>query len=81
MHWVWVILIGFAAGLIAKMLTPGSGPGGFLLTAALGVGGSLTASLLGRLTGLYTAGQSAGFIGAVIGAIVLLLIYHLAAKR
>ena len=81
MHWVWVILIGFAAGLIAKMLTPGSGPGGFLLTAALGIGGSLTASALGRLTGLYTAGQSAGFIGAVIGAIVLLLIYHLAAKR
>jgi len=77
---IWTILIGFVAGLVAKLLTPGSGPGGFFLTAALGIGGSLAATYLGRLAGLYHAGQSAGFIGAIVGA-VLLLGYHLIAKK
>jgi uncharacterized membrane protein YeaQ/YmgE (transglycosylase-associated protein family) len=80
-HLIWTILIGFVAGLVAKMLTPGSGPGGFFLTAALGIAGSLAATYLGQLAGLYSAGQSAGFIGAVIGAVVLLLVYHLATKK
>ena len=74
-------LIGFVAGVIAKMLTPGSGPGGFVLTAALGIGGSLAATYLGQLTGLYAGGQSAGFIGAVIGAMVLLFAYHAVAHK
>jgi uncharacterized membrane protein YeaQ/YmgE (transglycosylase-associated protein family) len=78
---IWTIVIGFIAGLVAKMLTPGAGPGGFFLTAALGIGGSLTATYLGRFFGLYAAGQSAGFIAAVIGAVVLLLGYHLIAKK
>ena len=81
MHLVWIILIGFAAGLIAKLLMPGRSPQGFFLTAALGIAGSLAASYLGQFTGLYTAGQSAGFIGAVIGAIVILLAYHLIATK
>lgn len=81
MELIWTLLIGFVAGLVAKMLTPGSGPGGFFLTAALGIGGSLAATYLGRAAGLYAAGQSAGFIGAIIGAVVLLLGYHLAAKK
>ena len=81
MHLIWTILIGFVAGLVAKMLTPGSGPGGFFLTAALGIAGSLAATYLGQLMGLYTAGQSAGFIGAVIGAVVLLLVFHLVTKK
>jgi uncharacterized membrane protein YeaQ/YmgE (transglycosylase-associated protein family) len=80
-HLIWTILIGFVAGLVAKMLTPGSGPGGFFLTAALGIAGSLAATYLGQLLGLYSAGQSAGFIGAVVGAVVLLLVYHLATKK
>jgi uncharacterized membrane protein YeaQ/YmgE (transglycosylase-associated protein family) len=80
-HLIWTILIGFVAGLVAKMLTPGSGPSGFFLTAALGIAGSLAATYLGQFAGLYSAGQSAGFIGAVIGAIVLLLVYHLATKK
>jgi uncharacterized membrane protein YeaQ/YmgE (transglycosylase-associated protein family) len=80
-HLIWTILIGFVAGLVAKMLTPGSGPGGFFLTAALGIAGSLAATYLGQFTGLYSAGQSAGFIGAVIGAVVLLLVYHLATRK
>ena len=81
MDLIWTILIGLLAGFVAKLLTPGSGPSGLLLTAALGIGGSLAATYLGRAMGLYAAGQAAGFIGAVIGAVVLLLGYHLAAKK
>jgi uncharacterized membrane protein YeaQ/YmgE (transglycosylase-associated protein family) len=81
MHLVWIILIGFVAGLVAKLIMPGRGPQGFFLTSALGIAGSLAASYLGQFTGLYTAGQSAGFIGAVIGAIVILLAYHLIATK
>jgi uncharacterized membrane protein YeaQ/YmgE (transglycosylase-associated protein family) len=80
-HPIWTILIGFVAGLVAKMLTPGSGPGGFFLTAALGIAGSLAATYLGQMMGLYTVGQSAGFIGAVVGAVVLLVVYHLVTRK
>jgi uncharacterized membrane protein YeaQ/YmgE (transglycosylase-associated protein family) len=80
-HLIWTILIGFVAGLVAKMLTPGGGPGGFFITAALGIAGSLAATFLGQATGLYAAGQSAGFIGAVIGAALLLLAYHLITRK
>jgi uncharacterized membrane protein YeaQ/YmgE (transglycosylase-associated protein family) len=81
MHLIWTILIGFVAGLVARAVTPGAGPGGFFLTAALGIGGSLAATYLGQLLGWYTAGQSAGFIGAVVGAVLLLGVYHLATRR
>lgn len=81
MHLIWTILIGFVAGLVAKMLTAGGGPGGFFITAALGIGGSLAATFLGQATGLYAGGQSAGFIGAVIGAALLLLAYHLITRK
>ena len=81
MHLIWTILIGFVAGLIAKAITPGAGPGGFFLTAALGIGGSLAATFLGQALGWYQAGQSAGFIGAIVGAIVLLGAYHLVARK
>jgi len=74
-------LIGFVAGLIAKAVTPGAGPGGFFLTAALGIGGSLAATYLGQFLGWYQPGQSAGFIGAIVGAIILLVIYHLATRK
>jgi len=77
MHLLWTVIIGFVAGLIAKMLTPGKGPSGFFLTAALGIAGSLIATYLGQALGFYTAGGAAGFIASVIGAIVLLIIYHL----
>ena len=80
MDWIWIVLIGLAAGLVARMLTPGAGPRGFLLSAALGIGGSVAATALGRFAGLYTAGRSAGFIGAVIGACVVLLGHRLFAK-
>ncbi|MBS0449037.1 MAG: GlsB/YeaQ/YmgE family stress response membrane protein [Proteobacteria bacterium] len=81
MHLIWIILIGFVAGLIAKIITPGSGPGGFFLTAALGIGGSLAATFLGQMLGFYTPGQTAGFIGAIVGAVILLALYHLAFRR
>lgn len=77
MHIIWTILIGFVAGLIAKMLTPGRDPGGFFITAAIGIAGSLIATFLGRMMGWYDANESAGFIAAIVGAIVLLAIYHL----
>jgi uncharacterized membrane protein YeaQ/YmgE (transglycosylase-associated protein family) len=81
MHIVWTILIGFVAGLIAKMLTPGTGPTGFFLTAALGIAGSICATYVGQFVGWYQAGQTAGFIGALVGAIILLLIYHLVTRK
>ena len=81
MHWIWTILIGFVAGLIARALTPGAGPSGFWLTAILGIAGSIAASFIGQAMGLYSEGQAAGFIGSIIGAIVLLVAYHLVTKK
>ncbi len=81
MHIVWTIVIGFLAGLVAKIITPGSGPSGFFLTAALGIAGSLAATYIGQAIGWYQAGETAGFIGAVIGAAVLIVLYHLFARR
>lgn len=70
------ILIGLAAGIVAKLLMPGKDPGGFIITTLLGIGGSVVATYLGQFLGLYTAGQPAGFVGAVVGAIVILFIYR-----
>lgn len=81
MHIIWTILIGFVAGLLAKMVAPGGGPGGFFITAALGIGGSLAATFIGQAMGFYKAGESAGFIGAIVGAVVLLVIYHFVTKK
>lgn len=81
MHIIWTILIGFVVGLIAKAVTPGAGPGGFFLTAALGIAGSIGATFIGQAMGWYRAGEGAGFIGALIGAIILLVIYHLIARK
>ena len=81
MHIIWTILIGFVAGLIAKAITPGTGPGGFFLTSALGIGGSLAATYLGQFLGWYKPGQSSGFVGAILGAMILLGIYHLATRK
>ena len=81
MHWIWTILIGFVAGLIAKVITPGSGPSGFWLTAILGIAGALAATFIGQFMGFYPEGHPAGFIASVIGAVVLLVIYHLIARK
>ena len=78
---IWAIIIGFIVGLIAKFLMPGRDPGGFIVTTLLGIVGALVATFLGQALGLYAAGQSAGLIGSVIGAIVVLAIYHMVRGR
>jgi len=76
MHILWTIIIGFLAGLVAKLITPGRDPGGFIVTTLLGIVGAFVATYLGQAIGWYQAGQGAGFIGAVVGAVILLAIYH-----
>lgn len=78
---IWTILIGFVVGLLAKMLTPGKDPSGFFITAAIGIAGSLLATYGGQALGLYTAGEPAGFLGSLVGAIILLVIYHFLARK
>ncbi len=78
---VWTILIGFVAGLVARALKPGDDSAGFIVTTLIGIGGALAATYLGQAMGLYTAGQPAGFIASVLGAIVLLFIYGLIKKK
>lgn len=71
------ILIGLVVGVIARFLMPGNQPMGWILTILLGIGGSLLASYGGQALGIYQAGQAAGFIGAVVGAVILLVIFGL----
>ena len=78
---IWTIVIGFVVGLIAKMLTPGRDPSGFVITVLIGIAGSLLATYGGQALGLYSAGQPAGFLGSLVGAIILLVIYHFIRKR
>jgi uncharacterized membrane protein YeaQ/YmgE (transglycosylase-associated protein family) len=75
MHIIWAIIVGFLAGVVAKFIHPGKESMGFIMTTLLGIGGSLFATFIGQALGLYQAGSTAGFIGAVIGAILLLVIY------
>ena len=75
MHIIWTIIVGFIVGIVAKFIHPGKEGMGFIMTTVLGIGGSLFATFIGQALGLYQAGSTAGFIGAVIGAIILLVIY------
>ncbi|MDQ2916830.1 MAG: GlsB/YeaQ/YmgE family stress response membrane protein [Pseudomonadota bacterium] len=77
MHIIWTILIGFVVGLLAKFVMPGRDPGGFFITAAIGIIGSLIATYGGQAIGIYQGNESAGFFGAFIGAIILLILYRL----
>lgn len=70
------IIIGFLAGLIAKILAGGGEPKGFILTTVLGIVGGVLGTWLGQVVGLYGPGDNAGFLGAIIGAIVILLIWR-----
>mgnify|MGYP001320348914 CR=1 FL=1 len=80
---IWSIIIGFVAGVIAKFIMPGSTnePSGFILTTILGIVGAFVASFLGQALGWYAAGEGAGLIGAVVGAIIVLFVWGLIAKR
>jgi len=73
---LWTIIIGFVAGVIAKLLHPGSKyePSGFILTTVLGIVGAFVATYLGQAIGWYKAGEGAGFIGAIVGAIIILVV-------
>lgn len=79
---IWTIIIGFLVGIVAKFIMPGSNePSGFIMTTILGIVGSFVASYLGQALGWYKAGEGAGFIGAVVGALVVLLIYGFVAGK
>jgi len=74
LHWLWVIILGFLAGAIAKFFI--HGPGGFIVTTLLGIVGAIFATWLGEHIGWYAAGQRAGFLGAIVGAVLILAIYR-----
>ena len=76
----WIIF-GLIVGLIAKLFHPGRDPGGFVITALLGIAGSLLGGFLGRALGLYREGEGAGLIVSIIGAILLLVLYHAFTRR
>jgi uncharacterized membrane protein YeaQ/YmgE (transglycosylase-associated protein family) len=74
---LWIILVGFVAGIVARLLSPGPNrPSGFLLTTALGIVGAFAATFIGQAVGWYRADQGAGFIGAIVGAVVVLFIWN-----
>ena len=78
---IWTIIIGFLAGVVAKFLMPGRNePSGFILTTILGIVGAFVATYLGQALGWYRADQGAGFIASVVGAIIVLFIYHLVTR-
>lgn len=79
---IWTIIIGFLAGVIAKFLMPGPNePAGFILTTVLGIVGAFVATYLGQAIGWYGPNQGAGFIGAIVGAVIVLFVYGLIAGR
>jgi uncharacterized membrane protein YeaQ/YmgE (transglycosylase-associated protein family) len=78
---VWAIIIGLVVGFIAKLITPGDPkPRGFILTAVLGIVGAVVAQFLGQAIGWIQPGQPAGFLGAIIGAVIILLIWRQLAR-
>jgi uncharacterized membrane protein YeaQ/YmgE (transglycosylase-associated protein family) len=82
MHILWIILIGFIAGLIAKFVHPGPNePSGFVLTTILGIVGAFVATYIGQAMGWYQPGEGAGLAGAIVGALVILIIWGMVARR
>ncbi len=82
MGFIWTIIIGLIAGVVAKLIMPGNNePSGFVLTALLGVAGAVVATFLGRALGWYTPGQGAGLIGAIVGAMVVLFVWSAMSTR
>ena len=78
---LYTILIGLLSGALAKFIMPGKDPGGIIITILLGIGGSLVATYLGQFVGLYSAGQTAQFVGSTVGAILILWIYRVIRKK
>ena len=78
---IWTIIIGFIVGLVDKFLMPGRDPGGFIITTILGIIGAVVATYLGQAVGWYGPGQGAGFIASIVGAVIVLFIYRMVARR
>ena len=76
MHLLWMIVVGLIVGALAKLIMPGHDPGGIIVTILLGIAGSVVAGFLGRAVGWYSAGEPAGFIASIVGAIIILAIYR-----
>ena len=82
MHIIWTLIIGFVAGVVAKFITPGSNePSGFILTILLGIAGAFLATYLGQAIGWYGPNDQAGFIGAIVGAVIVLLIWGMIVEK
>ena len=81
MHIIGWILFGLVVGIVAKFLMPGRDPGGFIVTAILGIVGAVVGGFAGRLIGLYGEGDPVGFIMAVVGSIILLAVYRFTMGR
>ncbi len=81
LHWLWVFIIGLVIGIVAKFIMPGKDPGGFIITAILGIAGMFVGTFIAGLIGISTSGGIAGFIVGVIGALILLFLYHLITKK
>ena len=81
MSWLWTLIIGLIVGAIAKFVMPGRQGGGIIITMILGIVGAFVATWIGQAVGWYQAGQGAGFIASVIGALIVLWIYGLVTKR
>ncbi|HEY1363915.1 MAG TPA: GlsB/YeaQ/YmgE family stress response membrane protein [Xanthobacteraceae bacterium] len=74
---IWIIIVGFVAGIIARLLSPGPNkPSGFVLTTLLGIAGAFLATFIGQAVGWYRADQGAGFIAATLGALIVLFIWN-----
>jgi uncharacterized membrane protein YeaQ/YmgE (transglycosylase-associated protein family) len=81
MSFIVTIVVGFIVGVIARFLMPGDNKAGFIVTTVLGILGAIVATYLGQALGLYDAGEPAGFIGAVIGAMIFLAMFRAFARR
>ena len=81
MYILWALIIGLVVGAIAKFIVPGKDPGGIIVTSLIGVAGSFLATFLGQALGWYERGQAAGFLASVVGAILLLSVYHMFRRR
>ncbi len=77
---LYAIIIGLIVGAIAKFLMPGKDPGGWIITILIGLAGSIFGGFLGQMLGFYRVGEPAGFIGSIVGAMILLGLYRLIAK-
>lgn len=78
---LWMAIIGLIAGALAKAIMPGKDPGGWVITMLLGIFGALLAGVLGRAIGWYKPGEGAGFIAAIVGAVIILWLYRVFARR